>query len=226
MPGDGHAEERISALLETRHSAANVEATGCEPLRHRGPGGRHRDGPARAGSHGERSRDQVAAAVLEEVDVHLVAASRHGPRHAGELREIAHGRPREGLGQGTRAVVAESRAKREQHVQAVLSESLHEVCGAELRQQAVEVARDRHHRLERRPLRVEVEDQPFAWREGRITCSQAHTLVPLVLAPGSEPFHVAWIEHAAEGTVRRLEHDAEQAFATGALDPLPLPEPS
>lgn len=64
------------------------------------------------------------------------------------------------------------------------------------------------------------------WREGRITCSQAHALVPIVLAPGSEPFHVAWIERAADVTVRRLADDAEQALATGALDPLLLPEPS
>jgi hypothetical protein len=48
-----------------------------------------------------------------------------------------------------------------------------------------------------------------AWREGRITGSQVHTLVPIALAPGSEPWHAAWIERAAEVTVRRLEDDVE-----------------
>jgi len=63
-----------------------------------------------------------------------------------------------------------------------------------------------------------------AWREGRITCSQVHTLVPLVFAPGSEPLHAAWIERAAEVTVRRLEDDVEHALATDALDPTRLPD--
>jgi hypothetical protein len=58
-----------------------------------------------------------------------------------------------------------------------------------------------------------------AWREGRITCSQVQALVPLVLAQGSEPFHAAWIERAAEVAVRRLEDDVEHALATGAFDP-------
>ncbi len=62
-----------------------------------------------------------------------------------------------------------------------------------------------------------------AWREGRLTCSKAHTLVPIVLAPGSEPWHAAWIERAAEVTVRRLEDDVELALATDALDPTLLP---
>jgi hypothetical protein len=63
-----------------------------------------------------------------------------------------------------------------------------------------------------------------AWREGRLTGSKAHALVPLVLAQGSEPFHAPWIERAAEVTVRRLEDDVEHALATGALDPLLLPD--
>jgi hypothetical protein len=49
-------------------------------------------------------------------------------------------------------------------------------------------------------------------------------LVPLPLAPGSEPFHAAWIARAAEVTVRRLEDDVEHALATGALDPARLPD--
>jgi hypothetical protein len=55
-----------------------------------------------------------------------------------------------------------------------------------------------------------------ARHEGRIISSQAHALVPLVLAPGSELFHAARIERAAEVTVRRLEDDVEHALATGA----------
>jgi hypothetical protein len=63
-----------------------------------------------------------------------------------------------------------------------------------------------------------------AWREGRLTVSQAHALVPLVLAPESETFHGAWIARAAEVTVRRLEDDVEHALASGAFDPVSLPE--
>ena len=63
-----------------------------------------------------------------------------------------------------------------------------------------------------------------AWREGRLTGSKANALVPLVLVPGSEPFHAAWIERTAEVTVRRLEDDVEHALATGTLDPTRLPD--
>jgi len=63
-----------------------------------------------------------------------------------------------------------------------------------------------------------------AWREGRITVSQAHTLVPLMLSAGSEPFHAAWIARAGEVTVRPLEDDVEHALATGAFDPAALPD--
>jgi hypothetical protein len=63
-----------------------------------------------------------------------------------------------------------------------------------------------------------------AWREGRLTVCQAHALVPLVLAPGSEPLHAAWIQRAAEVTVRRLEDDVDHALARGAFDPFLLPD--
>ena len=63
-----------------------------------------------------------------------------------------------------------------------------------------------------------------AWRSGRITPSQSQVLVPLMLAAGSEPFHSAWVERAAEVTVRRLEDDVEHALASGAFDPALLPE--
>jgi hypothetical protein len=48
--------------------------------------------------------------------------------------------------------------------------------------------------------------------------------VPLVLAHSSEPFQSAWIERAAEVTVRRLEDDVEHALASGCFDPALLPE--
>jgi hypothetical protein len=63
-----------------------------------------------------------------------------------------------------------------------------------------------------------------AWRAGAITGSQAQLLVPLVLAPGSEPFHPGWTARAAEVTVRRLEDDVEHALASGRFDPALLPE--
>ena len=59
---------------------------------------------------------------------------------------------------------------------------------------------------------------------GRINGSQVHTLVPLVLAPGSEPLHAAWIGRAAEVTVRRLEDGVEHALATDVLAPMLLPD--
>jgi hypothetical protein len=62
-----------------------------------------------------------------------------------------------------------------------------------------------------------------AWREGRISWCQAQALVAVVLAPGSRPFHAAWVERAAAVTVRRLEDDADLALETGAFDPALLP---
>ncbi len=63
-----------------------------------------------------------------------------------------------------------------------------------------------------------------AWRSGRITWSRAQALVALVLAPGSEPWHFAWIERAQGVTVRRLEDDVDGALASGAFDPALLPD--
>jgi hypothetical protein len=63
-----------------------------------------------------------------------------------------------------------------------------------------------------------------AWHAGRITGSQAQALVPLVLAPGSEPFHAAWIERAAQVTVRRLGDDVEHVLVSGRFDPALLLE--
>ncbi len=54
--------------------------------------------------------------------------------------------------------------------------------------------------------------------------SQTQGLVSLALAPGSEPFHAAWLERASGVTVRRLEDDVDHALATGAFDPALLPE--
>jgi hypothetical protein len=62
-----------------------------------------------------------------------------------------------------------------------------------------------------------------AWHAGRLTGSQAQALVPLVLAPDSEPSDAAWIGRAAEVTVRRLEDDVEYAPVSGRFDPAGLP---
>jgi hypothetical protein len=62
-----------------------------------------------------------------------------------------------------------------------------------------------------------------AWRSGRISWSRAQALVPLVLAPGSEPFHAAWLAHAVGVTVRRLEDDVDHVLESGAFDPALLP---
>jgi len=62
-----------------------------------------------------------------------------------------------------------------------------------------------------------------AWRSGRISWCQAQALVSLVLTPGAEPFHAAWIERAADVTVRRLEDDVDYALESGAFDPALLP---
>jgi hypothetical protein len=62
-----------------------------------------------------------------------------------------------------------------------------------------------------------------AWRAGRITGSQAQALVALVLAPGAEPFHDAWLARAAAVTERRLEDDVDHALASGDFDPSHLP---
>jgi hypothetical protein len=62
-----------------------------------------------------------------------------------------------------------------------------------------------------------------AWRSGAVSWSQAQALVPLVLAPGAEPFHEAWLARAASVTVRRLEDDVDHALASGDFDPAHLP---
>ena len=54
-----------------------------------------------------------------------------------------------------------------------------------------------------------------AWRSGRSRCPSPRLSSPLVLAAASEPFHSAWIERAADVTVRRLEDDVEHALASG-----------
>jgi hypothetical protein len=77
-------------------------------------------------------------------------------------------------------------------------------------------------------LRIEracVRSMPLAeaWRAGRLPVSRAQALVALVLAPGSEPFHAAWLARAESVTVRRLEDDVDHALETGAFDPAALP---
>jgi hypothetical protein len=62
-----------------------------------------------------------------------------------------------------------------------------------------------------------------AWRSGRVSGSQAQALVALLLAPGSEAFHTAWLARASSVTVRRLEDDVDHALASGDFDPAHLP---
>jgi hypothetical protein len=62
-----------------------------------------------------------------------------------------------------------------------------------------------------------------AWRAGRLPWSRAHALVAVLLAPGAERFHAAWLARAAQVTARRLEDDVDHALATGDLDPAALP---
>jgi hypothetical protein len=75
-------------------------------------------------------------------------------------------------------------------------------------------------------LRVEracVRSAPLAaaWRSGRLSWSQAQALV---LAPGSEPFHEAWLARAGSVTMRRLQDDVDFALASGEFDPALLPQ--
>jgi hypothetical protein len=62
-----------------------------------------------------------------------------------------------------------------------------------------------------------------AWRSGRISWTQAHALAPLLVLEHSHPWHAAWIEHARQFTVRRLEDDVDCAIASDQLDPAALP---
>jgi hypothetical protein len=83
-------------------------------------------------------------------------------------------------------------------------------------------------RAARAPLRIEracARSPAFAaaWRAGRLTAAKAQTVVPLVLAPGSAPFHPAWLARAESVTARRLGDDVDHAIETGAFDPARLP---
>ena len=62
-----------------------------------------------------------------------------------------------------------------------------------------------------------------AWQAGRISWSQAQTLVAVVSAPDGGAFAAAWIERAARVSVRRLADDVEDALERGDLDPARLP---
>ena len=112
---------------------------------------RHRDRRARARPHRERRGDQLAAAVLQVVDVDLVAARGDRPRDRRDLGQVrAHG-ARQHLGERRASSWSSARAERQQHVQAVLTGGLDEVRGAELVEQRVDVARDRRPRARTAP---------------------------------------------------------------------------
>ena len=58
-----------------------------------------------------------------------------------------------------------------------------------------------------------------AFAAGRLSWVQAHILVPLLLDPGAAAHRLAWIEHAARVSVRRLRDDVERAIAIGVFAP-------
>jgi hypothetical protein len=63
-----------------------------------------------------------------------------------------------------------------------------------------------------------------AFRSGDLSWVQAHALVPILELEHSQPWRAAWVAHAAEISVRRLEGDVERAIATDRLDPRSLSE--
>ena len=64
-----------------------------------------------------------------------------------------------------------------------------------------------------------------AFRSGDLSWVQAHALMPILELEHSQPWRAAWVAHAAEISVRRLEDDVERAIATGHLDPSSLSDP-
>jgi hypothetical protein len=58
-----------------------------------------------------------------------------------------------------------------------------------------------------------------AYRSGRLSWARAQLLVPIAVLDHSEPWRRAWIAHAEEVSVRRLDDDVARALATGRLDP-------
>lgn len=62
-----------------------------------------------------------------------------------------------------------------------------------------------------------------AWRAGRLTWSQALVLVPVAALPRAQRWLRAWVERAAQVTLRRLEDDVEHAVEGERFDPAELP---
>jgi hypothetical protein len=58
-----------------------------------------------------------------------------------------------------------------------------------------------------------------AYRDGRLSWVQAHTLVAVLLLDGSQPWRSAWIRFAEQVSVRRLEEEVERALALRELEP-------
>ena len=63
-----------------------------------------------------------------------------------------------------------------------------------------------------------------AWRSGASPGPRRRLSCPSYSHPGRSPSTSAWLERAADVTVRRLEDDVEHALASGSFDPALLPE--
>jgi hypothetical protein len=72
-------------------------------------------------------------------------------------------------------------------------------------------------RLERTSL--ECPTLARAYREGRLSWVQAHSLIPVLRIPYGHPRNSAWIDWARQVSVRRLQHDIEQALLLNEIDP-------
>ncbi|MDJ0869756.1 MAG: hypothetical protein QNK03_26895 [Myxococcota bacterium] len=57
-----------------------------------------------------------------------------------------------------------------------------------------------------------------AWREGSLSWTQAHALVPLILLDDARPWRTSWIDWAGRVTVRRLEEDVGRALLVRERD--------
>ena len=138
-----------------------VKRAGSSRRRHLRPRERHRDRRARARPHRERRGDQLAAPVLQEVDVDLARRARRSVARSSRSRG-ARRRPRaRSTSPSERALLVVERPPSGSSTwRPSWPEVFSEVRRAELVEQRVDAARDRDHVRERRALRIEVEDQP------------------------------------------------------------------
>jgi hypothetical protein len=61
-----------------------------------------------------------------------------------------------------------------------------------------------------------------AWRSGQLTWTQAEALARVFVSEESLPWRRAWLDHASDITLRRLEDDVQLAIASGVFDPSQL----